>query len=178
VSNHPLSGFGNFDPDKRSAKDEWLHEEAVVKALLTAHRNLDAKMDILEYSEERVGRKLLTLSGMREVTGISDQFLFESAVLPGIGTNSTVDKLLQKFETRKLTQLFFERYDERNEDLSGLDYALIVRCPYVKIGLVLHTSTSCVFKKTARFVFNGAACEFTMESYEQFAKTELRGAGR
>jgi hypothetical protein len=177
---HPLSGFGKFDPKERLAKDEWLHEEAVVKALLGVYRQgSDVKFEILRQSKEKVGKPRLTLMGLRNVTGISEKFMIEAAVVPGIMKNCTIDKLLRRFETREISQKFFEHYDEHlNSDYSGMEFAMVIKCPFVQVGLVMHTAMDTVFMKGYRFVVEGKSFNVTMETFDQFAKTELRGAGR
>jgi hypothetical protein len=179
VSKHPLSGFGTFDPNERQAKDEWLHEEAVVKALLGIYRQGDAKFEMLKLARIRTGVNRLTLKMMREITGISDKFMFESAVIRDIISNCSLDKLLRRFETRTITKRFFERLDEHlTSDDSGLDFALVIKCPYVPVGVVMHTATDTVFRKGYRIVVAGKNFDVTLETFDQFVKTELRGAGR
>ena len=178
MSKHPLAGLGNFDRDERTAKDEWFHEEAVVKALLAVYRN-SARAEILKLSKIRTGQPHLSLKLLREVTGISDKFVFEAMISPDIGKSCAIDKMLRQFETRNFVKRFHDRYDEHlQSDLGGLDYALIIRCPFVPIGLVMHTATDTVFAKGYRFVVASRNFDATLETFDQFVKTELRGAGR
>ena len=132
---HPLSGF-RADIEQLRGEQTNAYEEKIVGYLLSRFKLTKHKVTLLHKQRELTGSARLTLGQFDNEFPDFPTYL-AVAKIPYIAKDGKVDKLFNRFPSRKMVSRYEELVESIPEEYDG-QFGLIMPWPYVSRGVILH----------------------------------------
>lgn len=171
MTKHPLSGL-HQDKKLSWGRKEAAYEEKVVGYLLSKYKIASVKQELLRAQYSATGIRQLTLMQFFNRFGNFPIYL-QSGLIPYISSDCAVDKLFNRFTTRKIVNMYDELDDSVPEEFEAWPRGLVTNWTYISRGLVLHNMAPDMESKGVRMVWSDGgtkkkhAKHFTLEPLPQ-----------